>query len=69
SHLSLSGHRPLPRSGFVQVVLWVLEGNRRARSFYEASQFVSDGTLKLDDRWGDFVLRELRYRRPLGPDS
>lgn len=54
---------------FTEVVLWVLEGNRRARSFYEASQFVSDGTLKLDDRWGDFVLRELRYRRPLGPDS
>jgi len=47
---------------FDQVTLWVLEANQRARSFYESFGFIQDGTIKDDDRWKDFFLRELRYR-------
>jgi L-amino acid N-acyltransferase YncA len=47
---------------FDQVTLWVLEANQRARSFYESFGFIHDGGIKDDDRWKDFVLRELRYR-------
>jgi GNAT superfamily N-acetyltransferase len=43
--------------------LWVLEGNTAARRFYEAMGFAHDGAVKLDDRFGDFRLREVRYRR------
>ena len=50
---------------FDQVTLWVLEANQRARSFYESFGFIQDGTIKDDDRWKDFVLRELRYRLDL----
>ncbi len=47
---------------FDQVTLWVLEGNQRARSFYEAFGFVQDGAIKDDDHWKSFAVREVRYR-------
>lgn len=47
---------------FDQVTLWVLEGNQRARSFYESFGFIEDGTTKDDNRWKSFVVREVRYR-------
>lgn len=45
------------------MTLWVLESNTAARRFYEAHDFTPDGAVKLDDRFGDFTLRKLRYRR------
>jgi ribosomal protein S18 acetylase RimI-like enzyme len=45
-----------------QVTLWVLEGNQRARSFYESFGFIQDGGMKDDDHWKSFAVREIRYR-------
>ena len=47
---------------FDQVTLWVLEGNQRARSFYESFGFIQDGAIKDDDHWKSFSVREVRYR-------
>ncbi len=49
--------------GFAEIVLWVLETNARARSFYEALGFHPDGESKvfLERPYGSW--RELRYRR------
>jgi GNAT superfamily N-acetyltransferase len=52
-------------AGFSEVTLWVLDANQRARTFYEKLGFILDGSTKEDDRWGDFVIREVRYRKPL----
>ena len=52
-------------NGFSELTLWVLDANHRARKFYEKFGFVPDGRAKEDDRWGDFVIREVRYRKPL----
>lgn len=46
---------------YAQATLWVLEGNDRARRFYERGGWTFDGTTKQDDR-GTFVLSEVRYR-------
>jgi len=54
----------LARAGFGQATLWVLDTNTRARRFYEAGGWRTDGAAKRDDRRG-FPLREVRYRRPL----
>jgi ribosomal protein S18 acetylase RimI-like enzyme len=54
----------LAQAGYRQATLWVLGTNARARRFYEAAGFSADGAIKDDDR-GDFVLTEVRYRRPL----
>ena len=47
---------------FDQITLWVLEGNQRARSFYESFGFIQDGAIKDDDHWKSFAVREVRYR-------
>lgn len=44
-------------------VLWVLEGNARARAFYERNGWTFDGATKSDD-FGGAPLCELRYRHP-----
>jgi RimJ/RimL family protein N-acetyltransferase len=47
------------------VVLWVLEANERARSFYEKCGWIADGAEKRDaHRCG--AQPQLRYRRTLG---
>lgn len=51
-------------SGFNLATLWVLDTNIRARHFYEAGGWVTDGTEVVDDRRG-FSLREVRYTRTL----
>lgn len=51
-------------AGYANATLWVLDGNDRARAFYEARGWVRDGTVKVDDQ-GPFRLRELRYVRAL----
>jgi GNAT superfamily N-acetyltransferase len=50
---------------YEQMTLWVLESNNEARRFYERYSFTLDGALKDDNSWGDFVLREVRYRAAL----
>jgi GNAT superfamily N-acetyltransferase len=44
--------------------LWVLEGNLRARRFYERSGWVSDGGAKTEEIWGT-PSPEVRYRKRL----
>lgn len=48
------------------VVLWVLEGNTRARRFYEAAGMRADGGVKNEDVRGA-RLPHVRYRLPLSP--
>lgn len=54
----------LANAGFRQCTLWVLDGNHRARRFYETNGFRPDGTTKRDESRG-FPLTEVRYRRAL----
>ena len=51
-------------AGFTQATLWVLDGNARARRFYDAGGWAVDGAVKHDDSRG-FPMTEVRYRRPL----
>lgn len=51
----------LTREGYREAVLWVLEGNARARRFYERNGWVVDGGSKRE-RFGDAEVLELRYR-------
>ncbi|MBV9093965.1 MAG: hypothetical protein JO132_08830 [Streptosporangiaceae bacterium] len=58
----------LAAAGFEQAILWVLDSNVRARRFYEAGGWSTDGAVKDDDSRG-FRMTEVRYRRPLpSPD-
>ena len=51
----------LRRQGFEEATLWVLEDNPRARRFYEAAGWRTDGAVKEDEFLGTPV-REVRYR-------
>ena len=44
--------------------LWVLAGNARARRFYEAGGWRTDGTTRSDRVWG-VAVEEVRYRKSL----
>lgn len=48
--------------GAAPATLWVLDDNPRARAFYARNGFMPDGTVKLDDRWGQ-PIREIRLTR------
>jgi Acetyltransferases len=52
----------LAEGGYPRPALWVLDANRRARRFYEATGWRCDGTVKVDESRG-FPLIEVRYRR------
>jgi ribosomal protein S18 acetylase RimI-like enzyme len=54
----------LAELGYTNATLWVLDGNTRARRFYERAGWASDGTTMTDDSRG-FTIREVRYRRSL----
>jgi GNAT superfamily N-acetyltransferase len=54
----------LAAAGYGEAMLWVLDTNARARRFYEAAGFSTDGGGKTDDSYG-FPIHEVRYRRPL----
>lgn len=54
----------LGERGYDRAVLWVLEGNDRARAFYEHNGWRHDGTSKVET-FGGVQLRELRYARAL----
>lgn len=62
--LMAAGVRALAEDGFTDAVLWVLEGNQRARRFYELAGWMPDGATK-DDVIGGAPVREVRYRRAL----
>ena len=51
--------------GFSEVMVWVLETNARARSFYESLRFRPDGESKIFLERPYASWRELRYRRPV----
>lgn len=57
--------RELERKGFRDVLLWVLEENRRARRFYEKNGFHPEGA-SMEDSIGGKPLRELLYCRRIG---
>lgn len=52
--------------GFSSAMLWVLEGNQRARSFYEAAGWRPDGGRQLE-RIVNTELYEVRYAKALAP--
>ena len=54
--------RELEGRGFRDILLWVLEENRRARDFYEKAGFFSAGNF-MEDEIGGRPLREVLYRR------
>ncbi|MBO0708678.1 MAG: GNAT family N-acetyltransferase, partial [Candidatus Dormibacteraeota bacterium] len=54
----------LRQSGYREATLWVLEGNARARRFYESGGWRPDGARKAE-RGPGFTLDEIRYRIPL----
>jgi GNAT superfamily N-acetyltransferase len=55
----------LGRSSFERVTLWVLEGNARARRFYELIAFALEPDRVKRFEIGGVVLLELRYARPV----
>jgi GNAT superfamily N-acetyltransferase len=61
--LLASARRALVDAGHDQAVLWVLEDNARARSFYERDGWALDGAVKSYGEGGD--VRAVRYRTPL----
>lgn len=58
----------LTADGFPAATLWVLEGNERARRFYERGGWRPDGASRVDERFG-FPIAEVRYRRELSEPS
>ena len=52
------------RAVSTQAALWVLDGNVRARRFYERDGWQFDGTRRTRT-YGDAPVQELRYRRTL----
>ena len=58
----------LRAAGFDDAVLWVHEGNERARAFYSATGWHTDGTRRTEEVWGIDV-PEVRYLRTLPPPA
>ncbi len=52
--------RRLREQGLGSAILWVVEGNQRARRFYERAGWASDGAVK-DEGFAGVVVREVRY--------
>jgi GNAT superfamily N-acetyltransferase len=54
----------LARAGYADAILWVLDGNDRARRFYALAGWAEDGARKTDGSRG-FHITEVRYRTTL----
>ncbi|MDQ3938372.1 MAG: GNAT family N-acetyltransferase [Chloroflexota bacterium] len=63
-NLLAHAERDLREHGYDEATLWVLADYERARRFYEAAGWQTDGSVKTD-RIGERELMEVRYRRPL----
>ncbi len=50
--------------GFTSTILWVLDGNERARRFYTAGGWIADGEHRQQEIWG-VMAGEARYSRSL----
>jgi len=51
--------------GSVAAMLWVIDGNTRARRFYEAQAWKADGTERINRHFAGVSMHELRYRTAL----
>lgn len=56
----------LDAEGLETVTLWVFEGNREGRRFYERHGFTSTGTTRVEPGWG---LPVVRYVHPTAPGA
>ncbi len=63
-NLLAHAERDLASHGYTEATLWVLAGNERARRFYEAAGWHSDGVEKRETYAGAELV-EARYRRNL----
>jgi ribosomal protein S18 acetylase RimI-like enzyme len=63
--LILEAERRFREAGHTAAVLWVLTANDRARRFYEAAGWTTDGHTRIE-ALPDGDLQEVRYRRDLG---
>ncbi|CAN5168374.1 GNAT family N-acetyltransferase [soil metagenome] len=63
-NLLAHGQKDLAEHGYSEATLWVLADNVRARAFYEAAGWQTDGTERTE-RIADHEIREVRYRRSL----
>jgi GNAT superfamily N-acetyltransferase len=53
--------------GYQDVIVWVLEANARARSFYEHVGFgLESGAIKAIERYG-VTISEVRYKKAVWP--
>jgi ribosomal protein S18 acetylase RimI-like enzyme len=62
--LMAEARRRLTEDGFSEAILWVLQGNSRARSFYEGEDWSPDGTSRIENPY-DIVSKVDRFRRGL----
>ena len=62
--LIVAGDQRLRDLGHEEAVIWVLEDNPRARRFYEATGWSTDGTTRPIELLGSEV-PEVRYRKSL----
>ena len=61
-HLVCEGVRHLSGSGFIDVTLWVLSDNGRARAFYRSHGFALDAGIEKMVELGGAELLEIRLR-------
>jgi GNAT superfamily N-acetyltransferase len=62
--LMAAARRRLWEAGFVDALLWVLDGNDRAVRFYEGEGWTADGATRVEEPYG-IVSNVSRFRRPL----
>lgn len=54
----------LKKLSYKELTLWVLDGNKQARQFYEKMGFIKTSDIKIDQEDG-YTLREVRYKKTL----
>jgi GNAT superfamily N-acetyltransferase len=64
--LLAAGEQALIDDGHWQALLWVLDGNTRARAFYERQGWAQGKPIRIENIGGTDV-NEVRYEKPLGP--
>jgi GNAT superfamily N-acetyltransferase len=62
--LMAAARRRLWEAGFIDALLWVLDGNDRAARFYEREGWAPDGATRVEEPYG-VVSNVRRFRRPL----